>query len=61
MATSLICQTKEGEQFYDLVYALVHWIEGDMSNAGYWYRRAGVQRAADITEEWQRVAAELSK
>ena len=51
-----ICQTREGERAYDLVHALVHWIEGDMANAGYWYRRAGGQRAASLAEEWQRIA-----
>ncbi|MGB8314804.1 MAG: hypothetical protein WCE69_09995 [Aestuariivirga sp.] len=55
------CQANEGDHAHDLVHALAHWIEGDMSNAGYWYRRVGVQRAADIAMEWQRVAAELSK
>jgi hypothetical protein len=56
-----LCQTREGEQAYDLVHALVHWIEGDKSNAAYWYRRVGAERAADIATEWQRIAAELSK
>jgi hypothetical protein len=56
-----LCQTKEGEGSYDLVHALAHWIEGDTANANYWYRRVGVQRAADIAAEWQRVAAEFSK
>ena len=56
-----LCQTKEGEHAYDLVHALVHWIEGDQSNSNYWYRRVGAKRAADIATEWQRIAAELSK
>jgi hypothetical protein len=43
------------------VHALVHWIEGDKSNAAYWYRRVGAERAADIATEWQRIAEELSK
>ena len=55
-----ICQTQEGEHAYDLVHALVHWIEGDQSNANYWYRRVGAKRAAGIPSEWQRIAAELS-
>ncbi len=55
-----ICQTKEGERNYDLVHALSHWIEGDMGNAGYWYRRVGEQRAADIKSEWTRIATILS-
>ena len=56
-----LCQTKEGERAYDLVHALVHWIEGDAGNAAYWYRRVGGERAADIKTEWQRIASELSK
>ena len=55
-----LCQTREGEHAHDLVHALVHWIEGDQSNANYWYRRAGAKRAADIASEWQRITAELS-
>ena len=54
-----ICQQDEGNPAYDIVHALAHWIEGDEANAGYWYRRAGVQRAATITAEWERVAKEL--
>ncbi len=56
-----ICQTQEGEHAYDLVHALAHWIEGDQSNANYWYRRVGAKRAADIASEWQRITAELSQ
>ena len=56
-----LCQTKEGERAYDLVHALVHWIEGDASNAAYWYRRVGAERAADFKTEWQRIVSELSK
>ena len=56
-----LCQMKEGEYAYDRVHALVHWIEGDASNAAYWYRRVGGKRAADIKAEWQRIVSELSK
>ena len=55
-----LCQTAEGERAYDLVHALVHWIEGDTTNAAYWYRRVGGERAEDIKTEWQRIALELS-
>ena len=57
----VLCQTGEGEHTYDLVHGLVHWIEGDKTNAAYWYRRVGGQRAVDIKTEWQRIASELSK
>jgi hypothetical protein len=56
-----ICQTAEGTPAYDLVHALAHWIEGDESNASYWYRRVGPGRAATITAEWERIAAVLCK
>ncbi len=51
-----LCQAQEGDHSHDLVHALVHWIEGDEANAAYWYRRVGGERAASITEEWQRIA-----
>ena len=54
-----LCQQAEGTREYDLVHALAHWIEGDDSNAAYWYRRVGGGRAATITEEWERVAGVL--
>ena len=42
------------------VHALVHRIEGDDANAGYWYRRAGRPRATSSTrEEWRRIATTL--
>ncbi len=54
-----LCQQSEGTREYDLVHALAHWIEGDDSNAAYWYRRVGGGRAATIAEEWERVAKVL--
>lgn len=54
-----LCQTKEGDHDFDLVHALAHWIEGDMDNATYWYRRVGGERAKTIEQEWQRVVVEL--
>lgn len=56
-----ICQSAEGTPAYDVVHGLAHWIEGDLANADYWYRRAGEQRpASDIGREWQRLAEGLS-
>jgi hypothetical protein len=53
-----ICQQAEGEPSHDLVHGLAHLIEGDLPNAGYWYRRAGVARISDDPrEEWRAVAA----
>jgi len=36
-----LAQSHEGEVAYDRLHALLHRIEGDDANAGYWYRRAG--------------------
>jgi hypothetical protein len=54
-----LCQQNEGDAAHDLVHALAHWIEGDMGNAGYWYRRVGGTRAPTIAQEWERIAAKL--
>lgn len=53
-----IAQGGEGERLHDLVHALVHWIEGDLSNSDYWYRRAGegAGKAGTREAEWQRIA-----
>ena len=49
-----ICQKHEGVQVFDWIHALVHRIEGDDANAGYWYRRAGKDRhSGSVEEEWQ--------
>jgi hypothetical protein len=42
------------------VHAYLHRVEGDLANAGYWYRRAG-RPASDqpLREEWAAVAAAL--
>lgn len=42
------------------VHAYLHRVEGDLGNAGYWYRQAGQVAAKDSLEaEWQRIAATL--
>jgi hypothetical protein len=55
-----ICQAHEGERGADVVHALAHWIEGDLGNADYRYRRVGRRRGEDIESEWGRLAGELS-
>ena len=42
------------------VHAYLHRVEGDLSNAGYWYRQAGQPVAKDSLEnEWERIASTL--
>ena len=42
------------------VHAYLHRVEGDLGNAGYWYRRAGRPVADDAVEtEWERIASTL--
>ncbi|TPW27120.1 hypothetical protein [Pararhizobium mangrovi] len=36
-----IAQQYEGQPLFDQLHALCHRMEGDRSNAAYWYRRAG--------------------
>lgn len=56
-----ICQAQEGDPAHDRVHALAHWIEGDLSNSAYWYRRSGDDgRAADIAGEWERLVADIA-
>ena len=44
------------------VHAYLHRVEGDLSNAGYWYRQAGQPVAKDALEaEWERIVSALSK
>jgi hypothetical protein len=43
-----------------LVHAYLHRKEGDLANAGYWYRRAGQASARDpLPEEWERIVVAL--
>jgi hypothetical protein len=42
------------------VHAYLHRVEGDLGNAGYWYRRAGKPVASDALEtEWERMVSAL--
>jgi hypothetical protein len=42
------------------VHAYLHRKEGDLGNAGYWYRRAGQPVAVDDLEsEWSRIVSAL--
>lgn len=49
-----ICQSSEGQVSYDWIHAHIHRIEGDVTNANYWYQRAGKTRHnGTIEEEWE--------
>jgi hypothetical protein len=42
------------------VHAYLHRVEGDLGNAGYWYRRASKSPASGSLEsEWEQIASEL--
>jgi hypothetical protein len=44
------------------VHAHLHRVEGDLSNAGYWYRRAGKPQASNsLEDERQEIAEALSE
>ncbi len=44
------------------VHAYLHRVEGDLGNAGYWYRQAGQPVAKDALDtEWERITASLLK
>ena len=56
------CQQHEGEPLFDWVHALVHRIEGDDANAGYWYRRGSkTQHSGSIEEEWKIIRREVEE
>lgn len=49
-----------GDQTGSWIHAYLHRKEGDLGNAGYWYRRAGKPVAHDtLDEEWNRIVSAL--
>ncbi len=43
------------------IHAHLHRVEGDLSNARYWYRQAGVDPETGTLEaEWEKLARELT-
>ncbi|NQW54753.1 MAG: hypothetical protein HQ465_26310 [Rhodospirillales bacterium] len=53
-------QAHEGEPDCDSVHAHLHRQEGDLANAGYWYRQAGRPVSQQsLGEEWTALATEL--
>ena len=50
----------EGDANSAWVHAYLHRVEGDLSNAGYWYRQAGQPVAKDsLQTEWERIVSVL--
>ncbi len=42
------------------VHAHLHRVEGDLRNAGYWYRRAGKPESTDALDaEWDKISSAL--
>ena len=42
------------------VHGYLHRKEGDLSNAGYWYRRSGKPESTlSLVKEWEQIAIEL--
>lgn len=57
-----ICQSHEGSPLFDWLHAIVHRIEGDDRNAGYWYQRASKKRhPGTVAEELAGIEAVVSK
>lgn len=56
------CQKLEGDNTADWLHAVLHKIEGDESNARYWYQRAGqsYESWSDTTEELRAIKAVLT-
>ena len=45
---------------YAWVHAYLHRVEGDLGNAGYWYKRSGKPVATGPVEsEWERITSAL--
>ena len=49
-----------GDKDAEWVHAYLHRVEGDLSNAGYWYRRVGKPEATgSLDDEWAAISAAL--
>jgi hypothetical protein len=55
------CAQASDETDAAAVHAYLHRREGDLANAGYWYRRAGRNAArGELAEEWAELVRECS-
>ena len=48
-AAHLIAQKYEDDDVASWIHAVVHRMEGDLANAGYWYRRVGRPMREDLS------------
>jgi hypothetical protein len=59
----LIAQEHEDDAIACWIHAVVHRMEGDLSNARYWYRRSGraLREGLTTADEARQIEAELGK
>ena len=50
-AAHLIAQKYEDDDVASWIHAVVHRMEGDLANAGYWYRRCSRTLREDVTTD----------
>jgi len=50
-AAHLVAQDHEDERLANWLHAIVHRMEGDLGNAGYWYARCGQRLREDVPPE----------
>ena len=54
------CAQAQEDRQGDWVHAYLHRKEGDLANAGYWYRRAGrAVHKGSLEKEWEEIAQAL--
>jgi hypothetical protein len=54
------CAQEDKSRAGSIVHAYLHRVEGDLSNAGYWYNRAGRPVATGtLAAEWDALAREF--
>jgi hypothetical protein len=61
-AAHLIAQKYEDDDVASWIHAVVHRMEGDLANAGYWYRRVGrpLREEVSTADELREIEALLA-
>jgi|1185.fasta_scaffold136244_2 hypothetical protein len=61
-AAHLIAQDHEGDRIANWIHAIVHRMEGDLSNSRYWYERCGRELDENVStaQELEEIAKELA-